>query len=126
MMIINIIVQVVGGLGMFLYGMKMMSDSIQELVGYKLREMISRMTSNTFGGILTGTLMTIIVQSSSVTTVMVVGFLNAGLMTLRQAVGVILGAGIGTTLTGWILALEIDKYGLLIIGIGTLIPIKLK
>lgn len=120
MMIINIIVQVVGGLGMFLYGMKIMSDSIQELVGYKLREMISRMTSNAFGGILTGALMTIIVQSSSVTTVMVVGFLNAGLMTLRQAVGVILGAGIGTTLTGWILALEIDKYGLLIIGIGTL------
>ena len=120
MIILNIIIQVVGGLGMFLYGMKIMSDSIQELAGYKLREMISRMTSNVFGGILTGALMTIIVQSSSVTTVMVVGFLNATLMTLRQAVGVILGAGIGTTLTGWILALEIDKYGLLIIGVGTL------
>ena len=87
---------------------------------YKLREMISRMTSNVFRGILTGALMTVVVQSSSVTTVMVVGFLNAALMTLRQAVGVILGAGIGTTLTGWILALEVDKYGLLIIGIGTL------
>ncbi len=120
MIILNIIIQVVGGLGMFLYGMKMMSDSIQELAGYKLREMISRMTSNVFGAILTGALMTIVVQSSSVTTVMVVGFLNAALMTLQQAVGVILGAGIGTTLTGWILALEIDKYGLLIIGIGTL------
>lgn len=120
MIILNIIIQVVGGLGMFLYGMKIMSDSIQELAGYKLREMISRMTSNVLGGILTGALMTIIVQSSSVTTVMVVGFLNASLMTLRQAVGVILGAGIGTTLTGWILALEIDKYGLLIIGVGTL------
>ncbi len=120
MLILNIIIQVVGGLGMFLYGMKMMSDSIQELAGHKLREMISRMTSNIFRGILTGALMTVVVQSSSVTTVMVVGFLNAALMTLRQAVGVILGAGIGTTLTGWILALEVDKYGLLIIGIGTL------
>jgi len=120
MIILNIIIQVVGGLGMFLYGMKVMSDSIQELAGNKLRKMISRMTSNVFRGILTGALMTIAVQSSSVTTVMVVGFLNAALMTLRQAVGVILGAGIGTTLTGWILALEIDKYGLLIIGVGTL------
>lgn len=120
MVIINILIQIIGGLGMFLYGMKIMSDSIQELAGHKLREMISRMTSNVFGGIMTGALMTIIVQSSSVTTVMVVGFLNAFLMTLRQAVGVILGAGVGTTLTGWVLALEIDKYGLLIIGIGTL------
>jgi len=76
MIILNIIIQVVGGLGMFLYGMKMMSDSIQELAGYKLREMISRMTSNVFGAILTGALMTIVVQSSSVTTVMVVGFLD--------------------------------------------------
>ncbi len=75
MIILNILIQVVGGLGMFLYGMKIMSDSIQELAGHKLREMISRMTSNVLGGILTGALMTIIVQSSSVTTVMVVGFL---------------------------------------------------
>jgi len=121
MVVFNIIIHVIGGLGLFLYGMKIMSDSVQELAGHKLREMISRMTSNVFGGILTGALITIMVQSSSVTTVMVVGFSNAALMTLRQAVGVMLGAGIGTTLTGWILALEVDKYGLLIIGVGTLI-----
>ena len=110
--------EVVGGLGVFLLGMKNMSEGLQAVSGDRLRKMISAVTSNRFMGVLVGLLVTCLVQSSSVTTVMVVGFVNSGIMTLMQAIGVILGANIGTTITGWILVLHIGKYGLPMLGIA--------
>ncbi len=120
-LLISIFLQVAGGLGMFLYGMDVMSKSLQEIAGNRLREIIHKMTSSTFRGILVGTFITAIIQSSSVTTVMVVGFINASLMTLRQSIGIILGANIGATIIGWILVFKITKYGIPIMGIGAFI-----
>ncbi|MFA6806020.1 MAG: Na/Pi cotransporter family protein [Bacteroidales bacterium] len=113
-----------GGLGLFLYGMKTMSDSLQRMTGDKLRSFLSKMTSNPFRGILTGMGITTIIQSSSATTVMVVSFVNAGALTLAGAVSVIMGANIGTTVTAWIVALlgfkfNISEYILPIIAIAT-------
>ncbi len=118
--LINILIQIVGGLGMFLYGMRVMSEAVEEIAGYRLRKLISQMTSNLFRGIIVGGVLTAVLQSSSVTTVMAVGFVNAGLMTLRQSLGVIFGANIGSTVIGWILALEVTKYGLPLLGAGAL------
>jgi len=108
----------IGGLGIFILGMKYLSDSLQSLSGGLIRKAISSVTSNRFLAVLVGLVITCFVQSSSITTVMVVGLTNAGLMQLTQAIGVILGANIGTTITGWILAVKIGKYGLLLIAIG--------
>ncbi len=110
--------QVVGGLGVFLLGMKHMSEGLQAVSGDRLRKMISAVTNNRIMAVIVGVLVTCLVQSSSVTTVMVVGFVNSGIMTLMQAIGVIFGANIGTTITGWILVLKIGKYGLPILGIA--------
>jgi phosphate:Na+ symporter len=88
-----------GALGMFLYGMKIMSEGIQKAAGDSLRNILSAMTRNRMMGVLTGFAVTSIVQSSSATTVMVVSFVNAGLLTLKQSIGVIMGANIGTTVT---------------------------
>ena len=93
-----------GALGMFLYGMNLMSSGLQKASGNKLREFLSAMTSNPFKGVLTGLGITSIIQSSSATTVMVVSFVNAGLLTLAQAIGVIMGANIGTTVTAWLVS----------------------
>ena len=93
-----------GALGMFLYGMNLMSSGLQKAAGDKLRGFLSAMTSNPFKGVLTGLGITSIIQSSSATTVMVVSFVNAGLLTLTQAIGVIMGANIGTTVTAWMVA----------------------
>jgi len=117
-LILTILSTVIGGLGIFLLGMKYMSEGLQAVSGEQLRKIIGMATSNRFFGVLVGLGVTCVVQSSSVTTVMVVGFVNSGIMTLMQAIGVILGANIGTTLTGWILVLEIGKYGLPILGIS--------
>lgn len=114
----TIAAEVIGGLGVFLLGMKYMSEGLQAVSGDKLRKMISAVTSNRFMGVIVGLLVTCLVQSSSVTTVMVVGFVNSGIMTLMQSIGVIFGANIGTTITGWILVLHIGKYGLPILGIA--------
>ena len=113
----------VGSLGMFLYGMKMMSESLQKVAGQKMRSILSAMTSNRFFGVLTGFFVTAVVQSSSATTVMVVGFVNAGLITLKESIGVIMGANIGTTVTGWIITIfgfkmSISDYSLPMIAIG--------
>lgn len=117
-----------GGLGMFLYGMKLMSDGIQRNAGNKMKELLGILTSNRVIGVLVGALITTIIQSSGATTVMVVGFVNAGLMTLGQAVGVIMGANIGTCITAWIVsmgqlgdnfaAISPDLYAPLLVGIG--------
>ncbi len=112
----DIIFKVLGGLGIFLLGMKYMSEGMQAVAGSRLRKMISAVTDHRIMACTIGTLITGIVQSSSVTTVMVVGFVNSGFMTLMQAIGVILGANIGTTVTAWIIALKISKFGLPILG----------
>ena len=108
----------IGGLGVFILGMKYLSDSLQSLSGGLIRKAISSVTTNRFLAVIVGLVVTCFVQSSSITTVMVVGLTNAGLMQLSQAIGVILGANIGTTITGWILAVKVGKYGLLLIAIG--------
>jgi phosphate:Na+ symporter len=99
------ILQILGALGMFLYGMKLMTEGIQKTAGNKMKTVLDFMTINRFTAVLTGFLVTAAIQSSSATTVMVVSLVNAGLFNLTQAIGVILGANIGTTLTGWIIAI---------------------
>jgi len=111
---------VVGGLGIFMLGMKYMSEGMQAVAGNSLRRMISLVTDNRLMATGTGTAVTVLVQSSTITTVIVVGLVNAGLMQLHQSVGVIIGANIGTTITGWILVLKIGKYGLPILGVAAL------
>lgn len=117
----SILFTVVGGLGIFLLGMKFMSEGVQAVAGNTLRRMISAVTDNRILAIGVGTAITCMVQSSSVTTVLVVGMVNAGFMALHQAVGVIMGANIGTTITGWILVLKVGKYGLPILGLAALV-----
>ncbi|MCK5113704.1 MAG: Na/Pi cotransporter family protein [Phycisphaerae bacterium] len=112
---------VIGGLGIFMLGMKYMSDGLQTIAGSRLRRMIGAVTSNRFMATGVGCTVTMLIQSSSITTVMVVGFVNAGFMNLSQAIGVIMGANIGTTITGWILVLKVGKYGLIILGVAALV-----
>ena len=122
----NILVQfleIVGSLGLFLYGMKIMSEGIQKSAGDRMKTILKFMTGNRFAAVFTGVVITGIIQSSSATTVMVVSFVNAGLMNLTQSIGVILGANIGTTITGWIVALfgfkiKITAMAIPAIGIG--------
>lgn len=109
---------VLGGLGVFLLGMKNLSGGLQAIAGQGLRRLIGLVTENRLMATGVGTLVTCLVQSSSITTVMVVGFVNSGFMSLSQAAGVIMGANIGTTITGWTLALKIGKYGLPLLGAG--------
>jgi len=117
-MVFDIAAQVAGGLCIFLLGMKHMSEGMQAVAGNRLRHMISAVTDNRFLGLATGAGITALIQSSSVTTVMLVGMVNAGVMTLLQTIGVILGADIGTTITAWIVALNILKYGLPILAVS--------
>ena len=112
-----------GSLGVFLYGMKLMSESLQKVAGDKMRDILTAMTSNRFFGILTGVLITAVIQSSSATTVMVVSFVNAGLLSLMQSVGVIMGANIGTTVTAWLISLlgfkvKISLFALPLVGLS--------
>ena len=101
------ILQLLGGLALFLYGMQMMSTGLETAAGNKMKTILERLTSNRIKGVLAGAIITAVIQSSSATTVMVVGFVNSGLMTLRQAVWVIMGANIGTTITGQLIALDV-------------------
>lgn len=117
------ILTLAGSLGLFLYGMKMMSDGLQKFAGDRMRSILSAMTATPFTQILTGLLITAVIQSSSATTVMIVSLVNAGLLSLSQSIGVIMGANIGTTLTAWIISLlgfkaDISALALPIIGIG--------
>ena len=116
--LIEILMKLVGGLGIFLLGMKHMSEGMQAVAGNRLRSLIGAVTNNRVMACLVGTAVTCLIQSSSVTTVMVVGFVNSGFMTLMQAIGVIIGANIGTTITGWILVFKIGKWGLPILGVA--------
>ncbi len=111
----------IGGLGIFLYGIKLMGDSLKAYAGDDLREIINRYTSNPFKGVLVGIMSTVAIQSSSGTTALTISLVRAGLMDLRQAVGVIMGANIGTTVTAFLLGLKIKDYALPIMFVGALI-----
>ncbi len=131
MSIIIMIIELAGSLGLFLYGMKILSDGIQRAAGDGLKQTLNLMTGNTFKALLTGIGITAIVQSSSATTVMVVSFVNAGLLTVVQAAGVIFGANIGTTVTAWIVSLigfkfQISALALPMIGVGFLMMMTAK
>ncbi len=124
----DIVFLVIGGLGLFLFGMRIMSEGLRRVAGDGMRRVLRILTRNVFVSVLAGAGVTCLVQSSSATTVMVVGFVNAGLMTLKQAIGVIMGANIGTTITAWLVsligflkALKITNYALPAIGIGLLV-----
>ncbi len=109
---------IIGGLCIFLLGMRYMSDGMQAVAGNRLRRMIAAVTDNRISACVTGTVVTCLIQSSSVTAVMAISMVNVGLMTLRQSIGVLLGADIGTTITAWIVALHVTKHGLIILGIS--------
>jgi len=117
----EVIFGIIGGLGLFLFGMKLLSEGLQKIAGQKLRQILKILTDKPIMGVCVGAIITAIIQSSSATTVMVVGFINAALMTLRQAIGVIMGANIGTTVTAQIMAFKIDQYALPAIGLGFLL-----
>ena len=114
----KLIFGLVGGLGIFLFGMKIMSEGLQKIAGDRMRKILAALTNNRVIGTLVGIAVTAIIQSSSATTVMVVGFVNAGLMSLVQSIGVILGANIGTTITAQLIAFKITKFALPAIGLG--------
>ncbi len=118
---LEIIMGIMGGLGLFLYGMNLMGEALEKSAGNKLKKIIELLTSNIFMGVIVGTLVTAVIQSSSATTVMVVGFVNAGIMTLPQAVGVIMGANIGTTITGQLVSIDMHGLAPAALGIGIII-----
>ena len=120
-MYFQVLCTVVGGLGIFLLGMDNMSSGMQKIAGPRLKKILATLTTNRILGIFTGIMITALVQSSSVSTVMTIGFVNASLLTLKQALGIILGANIGTTITGWLLAMNIGKYGLPIVGLAAIL-----
>jgi len=116
--IFTILMGLFGGLGLFLFGMDLMSTALKAVAGDRMKFMLARLTTNRFTGALTGAAVTAAVQSSSITTVLVVGFVSAGLMTLTQSIGVIFGANIGTTITTQIVAFKVTKLALLMIAVG--------
>ena len=117
----DIAIGIMGGLGLFLYGMNLMGDGLQKSAGSKLKRIIELLTRNVIMGVLVGMVVTMVIQSSSATTVMVVGFVNAGIMSLTQAIGVIMGANIGTTITAQLVSLDVDFLAPVALGIGIVI-----
>ena len=117
----DIAISLIGGLGLFLFGMNYMGDGLQKTAGNKMKSLLAALTKNNFMGLLVGTLVTAVIQSSSATTVMTIGFVNAGLMNLNQAVGIIMGANIGTTVTALLVSLDITKIATLFVGIGVFV-----
>ena len=117
----QIVISLLGGLGLFLYGMNLMGESLEKVAGSKMKKIIELLTKNIFMGVLLGAVVTAVIQSSSATTVMVVGFVNAGLMGLPQAVGVIMGANIGTTVTAQIVSFDLTGMAPLALGKGILL-----
>lgn len=115
----SLIFEFFGGLGIFLLGIKFMGDGLQRSAGDRLRELLDKYTTNPFLGVITGIVVTILIQSSSATTVLTVGLVSAGFMTLRQAIGVIMGANIGTTMTAFIIGINIGEYALPILALGS-------
>ncbi|MDW4411154.1 Na/Pi cotransporter family protein [Staphylococcus saprophyticus] len=116
--VMEIIFTFIGGLGIFLYGIKQMGDGLQAAAGDRLRNILNTFTSNPIMGVLAGMIVTILIQSSSGTTVITIGLVSAGFMTMRQAIGVVMGANIGTTVTAFIIGIDIGAYALPILAIG--------
>jgi len=114
----TLIMGLLGGLALFLFGMDQMTDALKLIAGGGMKKILSRLTTNRFSAVLAGAIITSIIQSSSVTTVLVVGFISAGLMTLAQSIGIILGADIGTTITAQIVAFKVTQYALALIAAG--------
>ncbi|HIW18096.1 MAG TPA: Na/Pi cotransporter family protein [Candidatus Faecalicoccus intestinipullorum] len=123
---LSLILGLLGGLALFLYGMQMMSDGLEKTAGDRLKSILEKLTSNRFLGVLVGAVITAIIQSSSATTVMVIGFVNARLMNLRQAVWIIMGANIGTTITGQLVALNMSEIAPLFAFAGVVMIVFLK
>ena len=123
---VQMFIQLAGGLALFLFGMDQMGESLKIVAGDKMRQILGKLTTNRLMGLVTGAVVTSIIQSSSVTTVMLVGFVTANLMSLSQAIGVILGADIGTTITAQIVAFPIKKYALLLVAAGFLMTFTSK
>ncbi len=117
----DIVINLLGGLGLFLYGMNLMAEGLQKAAGEKLKKAIEKLTSNTVMGVLVGIVVTAIIQSSSASTVMVVGFVNAGIMNLTQAIGVIMGANVGTTVTAQLVSFNFEAMAPLALGIGIIL-----
>ncbi|MBC1790470.1 Na/Pi cotransporter family protein [Listeria seeligeri] len=117
----QMIFQFIGGLGIFLFGIKYMGDGLQMAAGDRLRDILDKYTTNPFMGVLAGILVTVLIQSSSGTTVLTVGLVSAGFMTLKQAIGVIMGANIGTTVTAFIIGIKLSEYALPIIAVGAVL-----
>lgn len=115
---LEIVFTFIGGLGIFLYGIKQMGDGLQAAAGDRLRSILNVLTGNPIMGVLAGMIVTILIQSSSGTTVITIGLVSAGFMTMRQAIGVVMGANIGTTVTSFIIGLDIGEYALPIIAVG--------
>ena len=122
----NYIMGLLGGLALFLYGMQMMSTGLEAAAGNKMKLILEKLTANRLVGVLVGSLVTAIIQSSSATTVMVVGFVNSGMMTLKQAVWIIMGANIGTTITGQLIALDVGKIAPLVAFAGVTAAVFIK
>ena len=120
------VLMLLGGLALFLYGMQMMSSGLEAAAGNRMKTILEKLTSNRVKGVLVGAGITAVIQSSSATTVMVVGFVSAGLMTLNQAVWVIMGANIGTTITGQLIALDVSAIAPLITFFGVVMMVFLK
>lgn len=120
------ILGLLGGLALFLYGMQMMSAGLEEAAGDKMKRILEKLTTNRFLGVLVGAGVTAAIQSSSATTVMTVGFVNSGFMTLKQAVWVIMGANIGTTVTGQLIALDVGYFAPFVIFIGVILAVFIK
>ena len=123
---VRLLIEVFGGLGLFLFGMNLMGTGLENVAGEKLKGILEKVTSNKYMAVLIGAIVTAIIQSSSATTVMVVGFVNAGLMNLMQATGVIMGANIGTTITAQIVSFKLDEIAPLFIGIGAVLLLVAK
>ena len=117
----GIVINLLGGLGLFLYGMNLMAEGLQKAAGDKLKNIVGKLTSNTVMGVLVGIVVTAIIQSSSASTVMVVGFVNAGIMNLTQALGVIMGANIGTTVTAQLISFKLEFIAPVALGIGIIL-----
>ena len=123
---VSILLGLLGGLALFLYGMQMMSSGLEAAAGNRMKQILERLTANRFLGVLVGAGITAAIQSSSATTVMAVGFVNSGMMTLRQAVWIIMGANIGTTITGQLIALDIGQLAPLFAFVGVALVVFFK
>lgn len=123
---VELVLSLLGGLALFMYGMQMMSTNLEAVAGNRMKQILERLTANRFLGVLVGAGITALIQSSSATTVMTVGFVNSGLMTLKQAVWIIMGANVGTTITGQLIALDIGALAPLIAFVGVMVLIFIK